>query len=445
MVVSWCPSREEFFSSLDVTGDWVRKGSYHTAWALPCDSSCTCSYSYGQGPAVGPHTGRRCWPLLEGVWRAIAPLMKPWCAEGEVPTAANLNLYRGGNSCVGWHRDDELLFGEFGEAKLIVSVSLGGSAVFRWKRRFCPDDEGHLCCLGHGDILVMDGRCQDKFLHRTDPCREQERINVTFRWIKQHVSSCPLFRTGVACCLPTCAQGLSVPVVGNSGYGIFWVFWLLFCVLCAGGLLALLASLLHTRLGFLWCASYWTRLFDVVQWGHYRWNHWRECQAAHKIAFHYWERDVFINWKPYMLALAGRPSLHGDYACMVYWNQGAPRRNCRQIYGETSFSPFRVFLISRNSRERFWGLVFWHLWIGRARHPGPSVTSPRFGIEVLNVGGWLTHGDLALDTSVDFLAVVEHRLIPARVRSEWSRLRKKDLASVWSPASQSLLMLVMLV
>ena len=362
---------KNLFSSLDVTGGWVRKGSFHTAWAVPCDSLCSCSYSYGQGPAIGPHTGRRCWPLLEGVWRAIAPLMKPWCAEGEVPTAANLNLYRGGNSCVGWHRDDELLFGEFGEAKLIVSVSLGGSAVFRWKRRFCPDDEGHLCCLGHGDILVMDGRCQDKFLHRTDPCREQERINITFRWIKQHVSSCPLFRTGVACCLPTCAQGLSVPVIGNSGYGIFWVFWLLFCVLCAGGLLALLASLLHTRLGFLWCASCWTRLLDVVQWGHYLWNHWRECQAAHKIAFHYWVRDVFIHWKPYMLALAGRPSLHGNYACMVYWTQGAPRRNCRQKYGETSFSPFGVFLISRNSRERFWGLVFWHLWIGRARHPGP--------------------------------------------------------------------------
>ena len=41
---------------------------------------CTCSYSFGQGPAVGPHTGRRCWPLLACVWRAIAPLMKPWCA-----------------------------------------------------------------------------------------------------------------------------------------------------------------------------------------------------------------------------------------------------------------------------------------------------------------------------------------------------------------------------
>ena len=137
-----------------------------------------------------------------------------------------------------------------------------------------------------------------------------------------------------------------------------------------------------------------------------------------------------------MLVLVGRPSLQSNYACMVYWTKGALRRKGRQIYGETSFSPFRVFLCRRNSRERFWGLVFWHLWIGRARHPWPSSTSPHLGIEVLNVGGWLTHGDLALDTGVDFLAVVEHRLIPARVRSEWSRLRRKDLASIWSPASQ---------
>ena len=185
---------ENLFSSLDAAGDWARKGSYHTAWSVPCGSSCTCSYACDRGPAIGPQTGERCWPLLAGVWRAIAPLMKPWYAEGEMPTAANLNLYRGGNSCVGWHRDDELLFGECGEAKLIVSVSFGSLA------QSCPDDEGHLC---DGDILVMDGQCQDEFLHCTDPGLEQERINVTFRWIKQHVASCPFLRTGVACCLPT--------------------------------------------------------------------------------------------------------------------------------------------------------------------------------------------------------------------------------------------------
>ena len=87
-----------------------------TAWAVPCGSSCSC------GPAVGPHTEERCWPLLAGLWRAIAPLMKPWCAEGEVPTAANLNLYRRLHSRVGWHCDDEPLFGGTGCSKLIVSA-----------------------------------------------------------------------------------------------------------------------------------------------------------------------------------------------------------------------------------------------------------------------------------------------------------------------------------
>ena len=85
-------------------------------------------------------------------------------------------------------------------------------------------DEGHSCRLDHGDILVMDGQCQDEFLHRTNRGREQDRINITFRWVKQHVSSCPMFKAGVACCLPTCAQGSSVPVLANALCGVFLGF-----------------------------------------------------------------------------------------------------------------------------------------------------------------------------------------------------------------------------
>ena len=85
---------ENLFSSLFAVGDWVKKGSYRTAWSISCVFPCTCSYAYGQSPAVGPHTGKRCWPLLDSVWRTIAPLRKPWCAEGEVPTDAKLNVYR---------------------------------------------------------------------------------------------------------------------------------------------------------------------------------------------------------------------------------------------------------------------------------------------------------------------------------------------------------------
>ena len=110
--------------------------------------------------------------------------------------------------------------------------------------------------------------------------------------------------------------------------------------------------------------------------------------------------------------------------------RGHPGEN----FHKTSFSPLFVFLLSRISVFFWGGVVLWHLWIGRARHPGPG--SVPFLVEVLNVGGWLTHCDFALDVGVDFLAVVEHRLIPARVRSEWARLRCLRMASIWAPASQ---------
>ena len=143
----------------------------------------------------------------------------------------------------------------------------------------------------------------------------------------------------------------------------------------------------------------------------------------------------FRSFKLYMPALVGRPSLRSYDACMVYWVQGASLRNCRQKHGETSYSPKRVFLFSRNSQVRFWGLILWYLWIGRAKNPGPGPPC-HLAVEVKNAGGWLTHGDLALNASLDFLAITEHRLIPARVRSEWARLRGKGVASNWAPASQ---------
>ena len=79
--------------------------------------------------------------------------MKPRCAEEDVPTAANLNLHRGRHSRVGWHRDDEPLFGECGEAKLIVSVSFGTRALFKWKGKSCPGIEAGSCWLEHGDLF----------------------------------------------------------------------------------------------------------------------------------------------------------------------------------------------------------------------------------------------------------------------------------------------------
>ena len=78
-----------------------------------------------------------------------------------------------------------------------------------------------------------------------------ERINVTFRWINQHVCSCPLFKAGVACCLPTCAQGSSVPVMENAVSGVFWAFWFLLGALCICRVLVLLVSCCVQGLGYI--------------------------------------------------------------------------------------------------------------------------------------------------------------------------------------------------
>ena len=79
------------------------------------------------------------------------------------------------------------------------------------------------------------------------------------------------------------------------------------------------------------------------------------------------------------------------------------------------------------------------LHIGRARHPGPgprNIVPGQLSVEFINVGGWLTTGDLALDSCAQFLAVAEHRLTPSRARSIGHHLRKAGYHSIWAPACQ---------
>ena len=125
---------EQLLAALVSSVDWVVRGTYRTAWAVT--PRCCCPHAYGRRVAVGPQTGERSWELLHDLWKAIAPLMAPWCAEGEVPTCANLNFHGGSGSCVRWHRDDESVFGmqegvqahRFGEWWVFSAFPLGISA-----------------------------------------------------------------------------------------------------------------------------------------------------------------------------------------------------------------------------------------------------------------------------------------------------------------------------
>ena len=120
-----------------------------------------------------------------------------------------------------------------------------------------------------------------------------------------------------------------------------------------------------------------------------------------------------------MLPLAGQPSLHGL------------RRHLGEIAGKLCV---RVFLFSRNSSYQWWGRV---LWLFGLVGQDILVLSPvslllRFSMQ----GGGSLMVILFWRLKVDFVAVVEHRLTPARVRGEWTRLRGKGLTTIWAPASQ---------
>ena len=88
------------------------------------------------------------------------------------------------------------------------------------------------------------------------------------------------------------------------------------------------------------------------------------------------------------------------------------------------------------------------LWCGCSTLGGPDIlvlvngffNPGQLSVEFVNVGGWLTYGDLALDSCAQFLAVAEHRLIPSRARSVCHQLR-----SVWSLPVRIRLLVVMLV
>ena len=213
---------------------WRKQGTYKTAWVTP-GHDCLCSYAYGHGAAVRPQTNDAIWHGVIGLWGRVAPLLSPWCARREVPTGVNLNRYSGPSSCIRWHSDNEPLFGPQNAPKLIVSMSLGNSVEFKVRRRM-QGEVPSLITLDHGDLLVMDGLTQSEYVHCTASGLQGPRVNLTFRWVAQHIASCPL-AGAVGCVLPSCVQGLAEPGPrgewsGENKWSSSWGLVLLLLILC---------------------------------------------------------------------------------------------------------------------------------------------------------------------------------------------------------------------
>ncbi|KAI3680430.1 hypothetical protein L6452_35200 [Arctium lappa] len=107
-----------------------------------------------------------------------------------------LNRYKGGNDYVGWHADDEKLYGSNPE---IASISFGCERDFILKKKpnkrckvegespskRAKKNDSYTFKLKHGSVLVMRGNTQHDWLHSV-PKRakaDSARINLTFRRI----------------------------------------------------------------------------------------------------------------------------------------------------------------------------------------------------------------------------------------------------------------------
>ena len=264
------------------------------------------------------------------------------------------------------------LFGVRGESKLIVSLSFGTLARFHWKGESCSDSEGNSCRLHHGDLLVMDGRCQDEYLHCTSPGLAEKRMNITYRWIRHHTFGCPL-AAGVLGSLPACAKGSSVLGPGSGDSSVPELVYLGLLVVLFCGLLIGFARLpfYRTRFGGLsllyrqFCPlgdyCWFGRVWPCWQ---QSWVHMGWIGSVGQL-LRFWN---FCVWFPCMLAWWRLLSLSGRDACLVIKLTGAPGGKSGLKHGKTSLSPSSIFLVSSHSLKFIGGV-----WFGISGYEGPGI------------------------------------------------------------------------
>jgi len=97
-------------------------------------------------------------------------------------TSVLLNLYRGGQDSVAWHRDNEP---EFGANPVIASVSFGETRPFDIRHKFNKQLQKIRIPLNHGSFLLMAGPMQHYWEHAVPKTTKaiKPRINLTFRML----------------------------------------------------------------------------------------------------------------------------------------------------------------------------------------------------------------------------------------------------------------------
>lgn len=110
---------------------------------------------------------------------ALDKLLKAVEAKtGESFNCVLCNLYRSGSDCVGWHSDDEPLFGS---DPIIASLSFGATRAFKLRSKTTGEVETY--DLTNKSLLLMGRGIQPAWEHTLPRTAKPvgERVNLTFR------------------------------------------------------------------------------------------------------------------------------------------------------------------------------------------------------------------------------------------------------------------------
>lgn len=173
-----------------------------TAWFV--SGGCQCNYAYGDVSIQ---------PMAKPPWLDLIEQRVLGHACGlqrhEWPNSLNMNLYEDDNQSVGWHSDDEGLFGGARHDCRIISASWGEPRTFEFAqidrchasgRTNIHRDTLQAVVLFPGDLLSMEGLFQKHYSHQiakgSFAARSGSgptlRINLTWRYIVRHKGYCPM-------------------------------------------------------------------------------------------------------------------------------------------------------------------------------------------------------------------------------------------------------------
>ena len=192
-------------------------GSYETAWVTP-GHDCLCSYACGRGAAVRPQIWDSMFDGVISLWSRVALLLSPWCARGNVPTGVNSEpVLR-----FKFHAPLGTAITNPCSAYRIISLSIKVSLELRpfcgvpglSRAVRCPlSDSAGRTTVTFWSWMVWRDRSMNTALSLG--CRVLG-VNLTFRWVTQHIASCPL-AGAVYCALPSCVRGSAE--LGPLGWG----------------------------------------------------------------------------------------------------------------------------------------------------------------------------------------------------------------------------------